>query len=247
MAKTHAAGITTGCIGQGVSGNDWCLQAILASNGGSVLSQNGQSTTFNSAADISALTTMRGLAADGSMVDLTTAQAVQEFSAGKLAMLINSSALQSTLLTGAGSSFTLKDAALPGFTGHAVAPVNSGSALVVFSKDPAKQKAAWKLIQWLTSPESETTITKDVGYPPLRTSLATSTGYLKPFADAHPLIAVNLGQLGHLVPWQAYPGPNFLQIETLIIDAASKAVFQGANVAQSLQGAQTQAAGLMQS
>lgn len=244
-AKTGAAGINVGCFGVAQATNDWCLQAILASNGGSVLSQDGASTTFDSPQNVAAVTTLRGLAAQGAMVDMTGAQMTQEFAAGKLAMAVNTSALQGGLLTAIGSKFTLEDGPLPGFAGHPVTPTNSGSALMMFTKDPAKQQAAWKLIQWLTSPQSETTITEKVGYPPLRPSLATAPAYLKPFADAHPLLAVNVAQLQRLTPWQSYPGPNFLQVEQLLIDTVSKAVFQGGNAAQALQAAQSQAAGLV--
>jgi multiple sugar transport system substrate-binding protein len=169
----------------------------------------------------------------------------EEFGAGKLAMVVNTSALQGGLLKAIGSGFTLKDGPLPGFAGHTVTPTNSGSSLMMLTKDPVKQQAAWKLIEWLTSPQSETTITEKIGYPPLRTSLASDPAYLKPFADAHPLLAVNIAQLQRVTPWQSYPGPNFLQIEKLLIDAVSTAIFQGGNTAQTLQAAQSQAAGLV--
>jgi multiple sugar transport system substrate-binding protein len=126
-----------------------------------------------------------------------------------------------------------------------VTPTNSGSTLMVFTKDKTNQQAAWKLIQFLTSDQSETTITEKIGYPPLRTSLVDDAAFLKPYADSKPLIAVNLDQLGRLVPWQSYPGSNFLQIETLLGDAVNKAIFQGANAAQSLKSAQSQASGLV--
>jgi multiple sugar transport system substrate-binding protein len=245
-AKTSASGINVGCIGVATSGNDWCLQGILGSDGGSVISANGASTTFDSPQDIAAVTTLQGLAKDGSMVDLTSTQMTQEFAAGKLAMAVNTSALQGGLLTAIGSRFTLMDAPMPGFPGHMVTPTNSGSALMIFTKDTAKQRAAWKLMAWLTDPESETTITEKIGYPPLRTSLAAASAYLKPFADAHPLIAANIAQLQRVSPWESYPGPNFLQIETLLIDAVSKAIFQGASAPQSLTAAQSQASGLVQ-
>ncbi len=245
-SATGAGGISVGCVGQGAKGYDWCLQGIFGSRGGSVLDKNGSSTTFDSKENIAAISTLRSLAEDGVIEDLADAQMVQEFSTGKLAMAITTSARQSTLLTAIGPSFDLKNGPMPGFSGHKVTPTNSGSALMVFSKDPAKQQAAWKLVQFLTSPQSQTTITENVGYPPLRTSLADDASFLKPFATKHPLLAVNLAQLDHLTPWQSYPGPNFLQVETLIVDAASKAIFQGEDPATALKAAQSQAAGLVQ-
>ncbi|CAN5264733.1 ABC transporter substrate-binding protein [soil metagenome] len=245
-AATGSDGLANGCVGQGGSGADWCLQAILGSNGGSVVNDDGSKTTFDSAANISAVTQMQQLVSEGSMVDLTLPQALQEFGSGKVAMILNSSALQTTLLSTIGANFTLKNGPLPGFVGKTVTPTNSGSTLMVFSKDTAKQQAAWKLIQFLTSPAAETAITTKIGYPPLRPDLVDDAAYLKPYATSQPLIAANLKQLSNITPWRSYPGNNFLQIETLFLDAVSKSVFQGEDVASSLKGAQSQAAGLVQ-
>jgi multiple sugar transport system substrate-binding protein len=244
-SKTGADGINIACFGVAALGNDWCLQGIFGSNGGSVLNPDATATTFDSAANIQAVTKMQDIAAAGGMVDLTTAQSVQALSTGKLSMLITSSALQSSLLKTIGTSFTLKNGPMPAFAGKPATPTNSGSSLVVFSKDPAKQKAAWKLIQYLTNEASETSITTNIGYPPLRTSLASDPQYLKPFADKHPLIQANIEQLGRVSPWESYPGSNFGQIEAVLVNSVSKAIFQHADVASSLKSAQSQAAGLV--
>lgn len=244
-AKTNATPINVGCVGTGATGSDWCLQAILSSAGGSVVDSSGDRTTFDKPANVTAVRTLQKLAKNGSMVDLTIAQAVQEFATGKLAMILNTSALQGSLLSAAGSSFDVKGGPLPGFGDRPATPTNSGSTLMVFTKDKAKQQAAWKLIQFLTNPRSETTITTKVGYPPLRPALVAQPRYLKPFATQHPLLGVNVAQFDRLVPWQSYPGPNFLQIETLLSDAVTKAIFQGADPATTLGKAQGQANGLV--
>jgi multiple sugar transport system substrate-binding protein len=242
-ATSGAAGLANGCVGTANGGNDWCLQAILGSNGGGVL--KGDTTTFDSKANVAALTQMQKLASSGAMVDLTIQQMVQQFSTGKVAFVLNTAALQTTLLNAIGSSFYLKNTTMPSFSGKTATPTNSGSALEVFTKDKTKQAAALKLIQYLTSPEAETIITTQVGYPPLRDGVATDAKYLKSFADQHPLLAANVAQLAKIIPWQSYPGNNFIQVETLLCDTVTKVVFQGENASTQLSSAQKQATSLL--
>jgi multiple sugar transport system substrate-binding protein len=241
--KTGADGLSNGCIGSGASGSDWCLQAIVRSDGGQVLDKN--KIAFGDSGSVSALTTMQQLAQSGGMVDLTSAQAISEFAAGKLAMYLQTSALQGSLLAAIGNRFQLSDAPLPSFGDKPATPTNSGSGLAMLTTDKAKQKAAWELITWLTDDASETSIAENIGYPPLRPGLVDDTRYLKSWSHAQALLPVNLEQLTRIVPWEAFPGPNFAQIETLFENSASKVVFENANAKQTMQQAQTQAQGLV--
>ena len=244
-SKTGADGLVNGCIGSAASGSDWCLQALLDSAGGSVMDSAQTGLTFNSAGNVQALTTMQGLTKAGAMVNLSSAQALAAFASGKLAMILNSSALASSLLAAAGGHFTIKATELPGFGTTASVPTNSGSALFMLSKDTDKQEAAFELMQWLTSPSSETSITTNVGYPPLRPSIATMSQYLKAYSTTNQFLAPNLAQLVKLSPWLAYPGPNYNSIATQLSNAAASIAFQGADAATTLASAQKQATTLL--
>lgn len=241
--KTGADGMGNGCIGASALGSDWCLQAILRSDGGQIL--KGNKIQFGDTGSVNALKEMQSLAASGGMVDLTSQQAIAQFAAGKLAFYLQTSALQGALLTAIGSKFQLADAPLPGFGSRPSTPTNSGSGLAMLTTDKAKQKAAWQLITYLTGDQSETTIAENIGYPPLRPTLINDPQYLKSWSHASALLPVNLEQLTRIVPWTAFPGPNFAQIETLFQNSASKVVFQNANPQQTMRQAQSQAQGLV--
>jgi multiple sugar transport system substrate-binding protein len=242
---TGADGLVNGCLGAAAAGSDWCLQALLDSASGSVMNSAQTALTFNSAGNVTALTTMQGMAKSGDMVNLSSAQALAAFASGKLAMILNTSALASSLLAAAGGHFTIKATELPGYGSAASVPTNSGSALFLLSKDKDKQEAAFELMQWLTSPSSETSITTNVGYPPLRPSIATMSQYLKSYATTNQFLAPNLAQLTKITPWLAYPGPNYNSIATQLANAASSIVFQGADAASTLASAQKQATTLL--
>jgi multiple sugar transport system substrate-binding protein len=170
---------------------------------------------------------------------------IQSFAAGNLAMVLNTSALQSSLIAASTGHFTLKDAPMPGFGTTPPVPTNSGSALFMLSKSALKQEADWELIQYLTRPSSETTITENIGYPPLRPSIVSVPQYLLEWASQNPLLPANLFQLDHVKPWLAYPGPNYAAIDTVLLNAVSNVVFQSANPQQTMATAQSQATALL--
>ena len=62
-------------------------------------------------------------------------------------------------------------APMPSFGDKPTRPTNSGSALVVLTHDPVKQRAAWELMKFLTSKHGYTIITSKIGYLPLRTDI----------------------------------------------------------------------------
>jgi multiple sugar transport system substrate-binding protein len=244
-SATGAAGLVTGCIGAAASGSDWCLQALLDSDGGSVMNGAQTALTFDAPGNAAALTAMQGLTKAGVMVNLSSAQMIEAFAAGKLAMVLDTSALASTLVKATGGQFTMEAAPLPGFGSAPSVPTNSGSALFVLSKERPQQEADFELMQYLTSASAETSITTNVGYPPLRTVIATMPQYLAAYSAKNQFLAPNVAQLPRLSPWLSYPGPNYAAITTLLTNAAANIVFQGADAATTLAGAQQQAEGLL--
>jgi multiple sugar transport system substrate-binding protein len=242
---TGADGISSCAAGVASSGVDWCIQAIIRSNGGTVMSADEQHLTWTTPAAIGAVKMIHDLGSSGAMVNVAGAQFIQEFAQGKLAMILNSSALQASLQGVAAGHFQLAAAPLPGFGSKQSVPTNSGSALTILSKDSLKQRASWELIQYLTSPSAYTQITKNVGYAPLRTTLVNDKNGLYGWKAAQTLVQTNLDQLKRLVPWQGYPGPNFSQIETLLVNAVESAAFEGGDPATVLTQAQKQATSLL--
>ncbi|HEY1824045.1 MAG TPA: ABC transporter substrate-binding protein [Trebonia sp.] len=243
-AKTGKAGAYVDCLTQ-VAG-DWCYQALVDSNGGSVLSSNDSQLTFGNAPAVQAVSMAQGLVNSGAMPKLTQLQAYPDFAAGNMGMLLESSSLQGVFQKGAQSGkWQLADAAMPGFGSKPTEPTNSGAALYMFSKDPAKQRAAWDLITFLTSSQAYTTISENIGYLPLRTGLVNDPSGLQSWTKANPLLQANLSQLARLQPWVAFPGNDYVQIQNDMMNAVQSVVFQDANPATTLAAAQKTASSLL--
>ncbi|MCZ8515494.1 ABC transporter substrate-binding protein [Paenibacillus filicis] len=244
VSKTKAQGIHVS--GSTPTSGDWLVQSIIGSNGGSVLSDDRKKLNFDAPETIGALQMWRDLVDSGASDKLNDNEAMEEMSQGKLGMFLQSSAIQGSLLKGATSNnWELRAAEMPGFGTKPTTPTNSGSALFILSKDAEKQKAAWEFLKFVTSERGYTIITSEIGYLPLRTSILDDPKYLKDWAKDHPLIQPNIRQLERLRPAAAFPGVNFSQISTILINAVQKAVLSKSDVTKVMQDAQNQAQKLM--
>ncbi|HSZ42525.1 MAG TPA: extracellular solute-binding protein [Trebonia sp.] len=244
---TGADGLSSCAAGASSVEVDWCTQAMIRSDGGTVLTGTGtsQELAWTSPKTVAAVQELGALGHSGAMVNLSNPQTVQEFDEGKLAMVLNSSAAQASLAAAAGPGVQLMDTGLPSFGAGPSVPTNSGSALAILAKTPQRQQAAWELVQYLTSDSAFATITKQVGYAPLRTSLAGDPQFLPMGSQAQALAEPNLNQLSHIEAWQDYPGPNFAQVEQLLENAVSGVAFQGQPASATLAKAQGEAKSLL--
>ncbi|MBC6446887.1 ABC transporter substrate-binding protein [Actinokineospora sp. HBU206404] len=241
--KTGKNGAYVDCLSK--IAKDWCFQALVRSAGGRVISEDRTRLTFADPPAVEVVTMAQRMVASGATPKRTQQQAVDAFARGDIAMILESSAVQGTFAKGAKGKWDLRSAPMPAFDGRPAVPTNSGAALFVFAKDPAKQRAAWELIRFLTSEESFTTIATKIGYLPLRTGLVTDPAGLKPWADSNQLIRPNLAQLERMEPWVSMPGTNYLQIRDGMMEAVEDAVYQGKDPAATLKARQDQVSGLL--
>lgn len=153
--------------------------------------------------------------------------------------------MQGYLVKGAKGNFELRATTMPRFGDKPVRPNNSGSALVIMTHDPLKQRAAWELMKFMTSKHAYTVITSEIGYLPLRTDIVTDPQYLGNWVKDHPLLQPNLEQLAVLEPWEPFPGPNYRQIAKTMMEGAEAAVFGGGDPGTALKEAESAAQALM--
>jgi multiple sugar transport system substrate-binding protein len=239
--KTGKMGFYPGVFGA----FDWMFQGIVLSNGGRVMSEDRKRLTFAEPEAVGAVRMLRDLVDSGAMPSITSAEALEAVAGGNLGMYLQTSALQNYLIGASKGKWTLGAAQMPAFRGKIARPTNSGSALVILSKDPVKQRAAWELMKFLTSKRGYTIITSRIGYLPLRTEIVKDPAYLQPWVAQNPLILPNLAQLDRLSPWVPLPGANYRQISKIMMDALEAAVLGKGDVEATLRAAQERASALM--
>jgi multiple sugar transport system substrate-binding protein len=227
------------------AGFDWLFQAVVLSNGGRVLSEDRKRLMFGEPEAVEAVAVMKDLVTSGAQPNFNDADAADSMMSGNLGMILTTSVYQRALLAAAKGKFELRAAPMPTFGDKPSKPTNSGSALFTMSKDPAKQRAAWELMKFMTSRHGYTIITSKIGYLPLRLDIVDDPEYLGPWTKENPLVRPNLEQLTRLTPWESFPGPNYKQINKIEVTALNDAVFGEGDVAKIMKEAQDRASALM--
>lgn len=211
-----------------VKGGSWCMQGLFKSNGAEVLSEDRSTIEFGSPEAVAVVERFAEMTEAGAMRSSDAAAQMEGLVKGDTAMILTTSALQGMFMQGAAAGgWTLAAAPMPAFADHEAVPTNSGSALFVLSEDPAKQRAGWELIRFLTSDRAYELITSQIGYLPLRTGLVEEGGVLADWAAANPLAQPNLDQLDRLQPWVSYPGNSYVQVDDLLATAIEEVVYYG--------------------
>jgi multiple sugar transport system substrate-binding protein len=224
---------------------DWLFQAVVLSNGGRVISEDRTKLMFGEPEAIGAVEMFRDLVRSGAHPNMRDADAMDAMMSGNLGMVLTTSVYQRALINASSGKFDLRAAPMPSFGDKPAKPTNSGSALFVLSRDPAKQRASWELLKFMTSKRGYTTITSKIGYLPLRLDIVDDPQYLGEWTKQNPLVRPNLEQLTRLSAWQSFPGPNYRQISRIEVAALNEAVFGEGDVAALMRDAQERAQALM--
>lgn len=243
VEKTNAEGLATGIFGP--TAGDWLFQGVLRSNNGGLMSDDRKTLAFAEPPALEAVAMLRDLYDSGAYANLDITAAMEGMASGNVGMYLQTSAIQGFLVKGSEGKFELRASTMPRFGDKPQRPNNSGSALVILSRDPLKRRAAWELMKFMTSREAYTVITAEIGYLPLRTDIVDDPKYLGNWVKEHPLIQPNLEQLGLLERWESFPGPNYRQIQKTMMEGAEMAVFGGVDPAEAMQAAQASAQAMM--
>lgn len=201
------------------AGDNWTQQALMESNGARILKQeNGKfKAAFNSPQAIAAYQDLANMVLkEKSAIHATTEEGFQAFVAGKVAYYIGTVARRSAVESSA--KFKVAGAEFPVFGDNARRIPAGGNSLFIFAKDPAQQKAAWKFIKFLNSPEALAVWIKGTGYLPPRNDVS-NTPALKPILEDNVIMKAATMQMGSVVPWVNFPGANGLQAEKALVDA----------------------------
>ncbi len=208
-----------------ITGN-WMFQALVFSNGGTMLSADEKKVTFDGDAGKQAIATLSRMVKEGTMRDVAQSVALQDFTSGTMGIWGHSTSRLGGVTKQVGDKFKLRTAAFP-TTANGRLPMGGNTAML-FAKDPAKQKAAWDYIKFATGPIGATMMVKATGYFPSALKVADDPALLKDFYAANPNHLVAMKQLPKATGWYAFPGENGLKITDVIKDHLQSVVAQKA-------------------
>lgn len=198
--------------------DNWAQQALIESNGGQVLTQKDGKTVacFDSPEAAEAYQLLAEMVKNGSGLHATNEEGFQAFLSGKLGMVCTTIGKRENFEKSA--NFTVESTQFPSFAEKTKKVPAGGNFLMVFSKDAQKQKAAWRFIKFLESPESLAMWTKGTGYLPPRKGVTEDPNGLKQFTEENKNMQSAMSQMPYIVNWASFPGANGLQAEQALID-----------------------------
>jgi multiple sugar transport system substrate-binding protein len=199
-----------------ITGN-WSWQGLVFSHGGTMLNGDESKVAFAEAPGQQALRTLRRFVDEGKMPDIRPETAFQDFFAGRLGMSMQSTAQLGRYNREIGGRFPLKCARYPLSAATARLPAG-GNVAMMFTKDAARQKAAWDFIKFACGPQGATMMVKATGYMPATTIPAQRKDMLADFYATNPNHLISIQQQDVITGWYAFPGQNALRITDVIND-----------------------------
>lgn len=145
--------------------------------GGRIYNDDYTAAAFNEPEAVEAVNFLRDLAHKHKVLNLSPPQ--EGFEIGRIAMQISSTS--SIEATKAKVKFDLGVAPLPAYR-QKVTGVG-GSSLAIFKAKPEEEAAAWKFVEWMSSPEVNLKWSMMTGYTPLRQSVLESPEYQQYLAE----------------------------------------------------------------
>lgn len=220
-----ALGKKISALGDGLTGlqveytitGNWMFQALVFSHGGQMLTADEKSVAFSEPPGLSGLKVLQQAAAEAGMQDLSSAQARAGFSAGRIGIFVDSTAFLGTVTRQVEGRFDVRTMAFPISAANGKLPAG-GNAVMIFTKDPAKQKAAWEYVKFVTGPIGQTLMVKHTGYMPSNDIAIKDPEYLGKFYQGSPNHRTSIQQLPSVTAWYAFPGDKALKITDVIKD-----------------------------
>ncbi len=216
-------------LGDGVSGmfyrwpgDDWMFSALLYGYGGKMLSADEKTVAFGPEG-LAALKLLDRMVREGKMPPFTTEAAFQAFYAGKLGLIMGTTAYIGQFQRSAGPAVELRTTRMPVITPEGTLPTG-GNAVTMVTRDPARQAAAWRFMQFAAGPMGQSLMVRGTGYVPSNTLALNSDQYLGAFYRDNPLFRPAMEQIPLMRPWYAFPGSNGVRITTAIVDNLARIV-----------------------
>ena len=206
--------------GQGVAGlaynihewpDDWLFRGLIHQGGGNMLNEAGNAVAFGDAVGLRAMQYVRRFVTGAGMPLIDWDQSRQQFIAGQIGLFFDTPARLRQVTDSIGRRFTLGTTVFPLDDKAKGGLPTGGNVAIVMSRDPAKQRAAWEFVKYMTGPEAQKAVVETSGYLPTNLR-AVGPEYLGPFYDANPNFRTVTRQMDRSVPWQGYPGGNSVRI-----------------------------------
>ncbi|WGR97895.1 extracellular solute-binding protein [Bradyrhizobium sp. ISRA443] len=200
--------------------SSWSFMTLVESEGGKILSDDGEDIAFDSPEGLKALQDLADIGAARHYADMTKAQARQAFAAGVLGILVDSSSGFANYAKAAAGNFEIAVTPLP-LAQNGRLPT-SGMAGVLLTSDKKKSDLAWDYLKYGSSPDGQTLVGKLTGFLPFNRVAIESPERLASYYSERPELAAAAQSLKMAGSWPSFPGPNGLKVHAIITSYMQK-------------------------
>jgi multiple sugar transport system substrate-binding protein len=184
--------------------DDWLFRSLIHQSGNNMLDPTGK-VAFDTDSAKKAVANLRRFVTEGAMSLIDFDSSRQQFVAGQIGVFFDTPARLRQVTDLVGTRFTLGTDIFPVDDKAKGGIPTGGCAIIITTKDAAKQKAAWEYAKFITGPEAQKIVVEVTGYLPTN-KLADGPGYLGPFYTKNPNFKTAVREIDRAVPWQGYPG-----------------------------------------
>jgi multiple sugar transport system substrate-binding protein len=199
-----------------ITGN-WSWQGLVFSHGGSMLDPTETRAAFTDEPGVTSMRLLRRMVDEAKMPDIKPETMFQDMFGGRMGISMQSTAQLARYNREIGGRFKLVCGRYPLSAPNARLPAG-GNVAMMFTKDAAKQKAAWEFIKFACGPVGATMMVNATGYMPATTIPAEREDMLAKFYRDNPNHLVSIKQQDVITGWYAFPGQNALRITDVIND-----------------------------
>lgn len=216
-------------------GDDWMFSALLFGYGGTMLTPDEKKVAFNGPEGLAALKLLDRMVKEGKMPAMTSDAAQQGFVAGKIGMSFWTTGALRTTINGVGNKFELRTTVMPVIDAQKGRLPTGGNAAVMFTTDPAKQRAVFDFLKFAAGPYGASVVVPGTGYVPNNALAPKDKRYLGDFYAANPLFRAGLNQMDLMIPWYSFPGNNGVKVTQTMVDNLALLVEQKATPEETLK------------
>jgi multiple sugar transport system substrate-binding protein len=205
---------TTGLFYDYLITGNWGFQALVYSEGGSMMTANESDVAFDQEPGLRAARLLRSFVDEGVMKDWNRAQGEQAFIAGNVGFYFSSTSWLKGVEDKA--RFDMRTAFYPESSIGKRRLPSGGNAAVIITDDARKAKAAYEYAMFAAGPIGTEIMVKGSGYMPMHRE---GTTRLAKFYAEHPNFKTSVEQVPFIFAWYAFPGQNTLKVIDVIKDS----------------------------
>lgn len=214
-------------------GRDVAAQQMMTNTGADMMNPELTRSTFSTPETIEAMQLWQDMAqTDKSYGLLSERELGALFMGGQIGMTIQSVATFQEAKRNAQGKYDLGIAPYPRWKNLPRRVANSGSTMLVFSRDATRRAAAMKVLAYLMSPDVTNAWAVDSGYLPLDPNVR-SAKVVQDYLAQEPRWKVAVDQMADTIPTARWPGNRVVEIQ-IVIENMVQALVQGKGQAADL-------------